>query len=288
MILKRRIKKRILKERTRMNHNKQSDDTEMNFWDHLDVLRSSLLRALGATILFSVIGFVFKRQLFSLILAPSRSDFIIYRLMGAKPYSIELINTQLTEQFLVHMKMACTLGVLCASPYILYLLYKFISPALYTNERRFSKMLVSSAYCMFIIGILVNYFLIFPITLRFLTTYNVSSTVHSFLTLDSYADTLIMMSIIFGIIFEIPVISAILGRLGLLHSKAMGRYRRQAIVIILVVAAIITPTSDAFTLLIVSVPMYFLYEISITIVKVEEKKLLRNSKAVANCDESCG
>jgi sec-independent protein translocase protein TatC len=135
---------------------------------------------------------------------------------------------------------------------------------------------------MFIIGILVNYFLIFPITLRFLTTYNVSSTVHSFLTLDSYADTLIMMSIIFGIIFEIPVISAILGRLGLLHSKAMGRYRRQAIVIILVVAAIITPTSDAFTLLIVSVPMYFLYEISITIVKVEEKKLLRNKNVITS------
>jgi sec-independent protein translocase protein TatC len=270
-----------------MNHKEQNDEEKMTFWDHLDVLRNSLIRMIGATILFSILGFIFKKQLFYIVLAPSRSDFIIYRLINAKAYSVELINTQLTEQFLIHMKMACATGLLCASPYILYLLYRFISPALYTKEKRFSKILVLSAYCMFIIGVLINYFLIFPITLRFLTNYNVSNIIHSFLTLDSYANTLIMMSIIFGIIFEIPVISAIFGKLGLLHSKMMKHYRRQAIVIILVIAAIITPTSDAFTLLIVSTPMCLLYEISIAIVNIEERNLLRDRNVITSYDQPC-
>jgi sec-independent protein translocase protein TatC len=249
-----------------------NDDAEMSFWDHLDVLRGSLIRMIVAAVSFSILGFIFKKQLFDIVLAPSRADFITYRLMGAKPYNVELINTQLTEQFLIHMKMALMMGVLCASPYILYLLYKFITPALYENEKRHSVLLVSSAYIMFIIGMLMNYFLIYPITLRFLTTYNVSSTVHSMLSLNSYADTMIMMCIIFGAVFEIPVVSAILAKLGILHSSIMTRFRKQAIVVILVVAAIITPTSDVFTLLIVSIPIYILYEASIIIVKVEEKK----------------
>lgn len=261
-----------------MNHEGQNAHAEMDFWDHLEVLRRSLFRIIGATVSFSILGFVFKKQLFDIILWPSRPDFITYQLMGVKTFPVELINTQLTEQFLIHMKMACALGLLCASPYVLYLLYKFISPALYDHERRFSRILVISAYTMFIIGLLMNYFLVFPITLHFLYTYNVSNTVHSFLTLESYSNTLMMMSVIFGIVFEIPVISAILGKLGLLRSQTMRLVRRQAIVIIFIISAIITPTSDAFTLLIVAVPMCLLYETSIFIVKIEEKRRLKEEE----------
>lgn len=249
----------------------QHDDGEMTFWDHLDVLRGSLVRMVLAAVLFGLLGFLFKEQLFQIVLAPSRSDFITYRLLGAEDYNVELINTQLTEQFIIHMKMSLMVGVLCASPYILYQLYKFIAPALYERERKHSVLLVTSSYVMFMAGMLINYFLIYPITLRFLTTYNVSENVHSMLSLSSYADTLINMSIVFGAVFQIPVISAILGKLGFIRSSMMTKFRKQAIVVILIVAAIITPTSDAFTLLIVSIPIYMLYEASILIVKIEEK-----------------
>jgi sec-independent protein translocase protein TatC len=120
---------------------------------------------------------------------------------------------------------------------------------------------------MFIIGLLVNYFLVFPLTVRFLGTYQVSSDVENLLSLQSYMDTLLMMSLVFGVVFEIPVISWLLAMFGLLKAEWMQRYRRHAIVVILIVAAVITPTADIFTLIIVSLPIWLLYEISIWIVK---------------------
>lgn len=168
--------------------------------------------------------------------------------------------------------------MLIASPYILYVLFRFISPALYDNERRYSVRLTVAAYVMFIVGLLVNYFVIFPLTVRFLGTYQVSGAVDNMLTISSYVDTLAMMSIVFGIVFEIPVICWLLARFGLLKAEWMSRYRRHAIVAIVAVAAVITPTSDVFTLLIVSLPIWLLYEVSVVIVKktvVHGKKVKR-------------
>ena len=159
-------------------------------------------------------------------------------------------------------------GVLVASPYIIYVLFRFVQPALYEEEQRMSLRLISSAYTMFILGVLLNYLLIFPLTLRFLATYSVSADVETMLTLSSYVDTLLMMSIVFGIVFEIPVVAWLLARFGLLKAQWMSEYRRHAIVAILIVAAIITPTSDVMTLLIVSLPIWLLYEASIWIVKL--------------------
>lgn len=121
---------------------------------------------------------------------------------------------------------------------------------------------------MFIIGILVNYYLIFPLTVHFLGTYQVSDEVQTMLSLQSYMDTMLMMSLVFGIVFEIPVISWLLAIFGLLRAEWMSKYRRQAIVVILILAAIVTPTSDIFTLLIVSLPIWMLYEVSIVIVRM--------------------
>jgi sec-independent protein translocase protein TatC len=184
-----------------------------------------------------------------------------------EPFNIHLVNIGLTEQFMIHMKTAFFFGIIGASPYILYLLYKFISPALYMNERHYAVRVVGSGYVMFIIGLLVNYFLVFPLTVRFLGTYQVSSDVENLLSLQSYMDTLLMMSLVFGVVFEIPVISWLLAMFGLLKAEWMQRYRRHAIVVILIVAAVITPTADIFTLIIVSLPIWLLYEISIWIVK---------------------
>lgn len=244
-----------------------NDTGQLTFWEHLDVLRGSIIRMLVAAVAAGVVAFVLKDWLFGVVLAPANGDFVTYRLLGIEPFTLHLINTGLTEQFIIHMKVAFTAGVLIASPYILYVLFRFISPALYDNERRYSVRLTVAAYVMFIVGLLVNYFVIFPLTVRFLGTYQVSGAVDNMLTISSYVDTLAMMSIVFGIVFEIPVISWLLARFGLLKAEWMSRYRRHAIVAIVAVAAVITPTSDVFTLLIVSLPIWLLYEVSVVIVK---------------------
>ena len=244
-----------------------SDPAPMTFWDHLDELRSVIIRALVVTVVAAAVAFCLKDQLFEVVLAPRTSDFITFRLLGVEAFNIHLMNTGLTEQFMIHLKTAMYAGVLIASPYIIYLLFGFISPALYDNERRYATLLCTSGYLMFMLGTLLNYFLIFPLTVKFLGTYQVSEDVANMLTLQSYMDTLIMMSLVMGIIFELPVVSWLLGRMVLLNASMMRMWRKHAIVAILVIAAIITPTTDAFTLLIVALPIWLLYEASIFIVK---------------------
>ena len=239
----------------------------LTFWDHLDVLRSSLIRMGVAVVVFAVAAFCLKEPLFSVVLAPRSSDFVTYRLLGVDPFTIHLMNTGLTEQFMIHMRTAIYAGLLVASPYILYELFRFVSPGLYQNERRYAVWIVGAAYVMFIVGTLVNYFVVFPLTVRFLGTYQVSPDVANMLTLQSYVDTLIGMSLVMGIVFELPVVCGLLGRMGLITNRMMSEYRRHAIVAILVVAAIITPTTDVFTLFVVALPIYLLYELSIQIVK---------------------
>ena len=243
----------------------------MTFWDHLDVLRSSLIKMGVAVVVFAVAAFLMKETLFSVVLAPRSSDFVTYRLLGVDAFSLHLMNTGLTEQFMIHMRTALYAGLLLASPYILYELFRFVSPGLYQNERRYAVWIVGAAYVMFLVGTLVNYFMVFPLTVRFLGTYQVSPDVANMLTLQSYVDTLLGMSLVMGVVFELPVVCAMLGRMGLINAQLMTGYRRHAIVAILVVAAIITPTTDVFTLFVVALPIYLLYEVSTVIVRWAHK-----------------
>lgn len=238
-----------------------------SFWDHLDELRSRIIRMVVMLAVFTAVAFMLKDQLFSIVLAPRSSDFVAYRLMGVPAFSIQLINTGLTEQFMVHMRTALFSGLLVSSPYIIYELFRFISPGLYDNERRYAVWLVGSAYLMFLLGLLLNYFLIFPLTLRFLGTYQVSADVANMLTLQSYIDTLIGMSFMMGVLFELPVVSWLMARMKIISARLMASYRRHAIVAILVLAAIVTPTTDVFTLFVVALPIWMLYEFSIFVVK---------------------
>jgi len=240
----------------------------LTFWDHLDVLRSSLIRMAVAVAVLAVAAFVLKEELFSVVLAPRSSDFVTYRLLGVTPFHLHLMNTGLTEQFMIHMRTALYAGLLAASPYVLYELFRFVSPGLYQNERRYAGWIVGAAYVMFLVGTLVNYFVVFPLTVRFLGTYQVSPDVANMLTLQSYVDTLLGMSLVMGVLFELPVVCGLMGRMGLLTDQWMNDYRRHAIVAILVVAAIITPTTDVFTLFVVALPIYLLYEVSIWIVRI--------------------
>ena len=255
-----------------------SKDEGLSFWDHLDVLRTIIIRIILVTVVCGIVAFLFKEELFAVVLAPRNPDFFTYRLLvrvsgffgGDAPDNpvIQLINTGLAEQFVIHMKTALCAGVLCASPYTLYQLFRFVSPALYANERRFALPIVVGGYVMFMLGVLISYYLIFPLTFRFLGTYQVSEDVVNMISLQSYMSTLTLMSISMGIVFEMPVVAWLMARMGLLTASFMNRYRRHAIVVILIVAAIITPTSDIFTLLMVSLPMWLLYEVSVCIVKL--------------------
>lgn len=253
--------------------------TTQTFWEHLDDLRAVFIRIAVAVLLCSVAAFCFKDILFGMVLAPQGSDFITYRVLerlacmfvsDAEPLnalSVRLINTGLAQQFLLHVKVSIGVGGMLASPYILYQLFGFVSPALYVDERKYALRLVVSGSVMFVLGLMLSYFLVFPLTYRFLSTYQISTIVENTVTIDSYIDTLISISFAMGIVFEIPVLCWVLGKLGIITPGMMRGYRRHVCVILLVIGAVITPTSDVFTLLLVSLPMYLLYELSIRIVE---------------------
>lgn len=250
-----------------MEDKKEAAEKTLTFWEHLDELRSVIIKAIVAVVLFSMIAFCFKDLLFDVILAPRTDEFISFRMMGIEPFSLHLMNTGLTEQFIIHVKIAISVGFLLAAPYIIWLLFRYVSPALYDNERRYATVIVGSAYLMFILGVFITYFLVFPLTVRFLGTYQVSPVVDNMLTIQSYVDTLLMLSLLMGIVFELPVLCWILAGVGIIDAKLMSRYRRHVVVGILIVAAFITPTTDIFTLFIVAIPIWLLYEASIWMVR---------------------
>jgi sec-independent protein translocase protein TatC len=226
----------------------------LTFWDHLDELRSVVLRSLAVTAVAACLAFVFKDEVFAVVMAP-------------KDPSVQLINTELTSQFVIHMTVSFYAGVLVAAPYLLFEVYRFVAPALYRDERRYASRVVCSGYAMFAVGTLFAYFVVFPVTFRFLGSYQVSAQVVNMISLSSYVDTLLILCLLMGLVFEIPVVAWLLGKLGIINGTLMRQYRRHAIVLIVVVAAVVTPTSDAFTLAIVSLPMYLLYEASIWLIR---------------------
>ena len=258
------------KRKTIMSQEKKPEN--LTFWDHVEELRHCIFRILIAALVASVVAFCFKDVLFAVVLAPKNADFITYRLFqrlsgDISQFSLSLINVNLAQQFIVHMKVALYVGLLVASPYIIYVLFGFIAPALFDSERRFAVRAVTSGYLMFIAGVLLNYFLIFPLTVRFLGSYQVSSDVANLISLESFISTLLMLSLMIGIVFELPVMCWLLAKMGVLKSTFMKQYRRHAIVVIVALAAIITPTADAFTLSLVAIPIYLLFEVSVLIVK---------------------
>lgn len=257
---------------------KEERQEVLTFWEHLEELRHVLFRIAVVVVLLMLIAFLFKEELFAIVLAPKNADFVIYRFfcriadmvslpsLCPETFYVKIINTQLAAQFVTHMSVSFYAGFLLASPYVIYQLFRFVSPALYENEKKYSTRVIGWGYILFMLGVLLDYFLIFPLTFRFLATYQVSMEVENAITLSSYMDTLMMMSLMMGIVFEIPVLCWLFAKLGFLTAAFMKRYRRHAMVIILIVGAVITPTSDVFTLMMVSLPMYLLYEISIWIV----------------------
>lgn len=250
-----------------------SDEQMMTFGGHLEVLRRMMFRILGVTLVLAVVIFCFKEATFSILFAPSNSDFATYRFIERlctvagidfhfAPYHVALINTELSSQFMTHLSTSIYLAMLGASPYIVVELFRFITPALYDNERRYSVTIAIAVYTLFIFGVLMSYYALFPFAFRFLGTYQVDARVVNQINLDSYITTFTTLSFLMGVVFQIPVVTFFLAKMGIVDAAMMAHYRRHALVLIALVAAIITPP-DLLTLVLVTVPMYALYEVSI-------------------------
>ena len=256
---------------------------ELTFWDHLDELRRVLFRLLGVWFVLAIGYFIAMPWLFdNVILAPCYNDFVFYdvlRYVGrvldlkdeffTEEFHVKLININLAAPFFIHMSTAFWMSVVTATPYIFFEIWKFISPALYANERRGVKKALCIGTVMFFLGVLLGYFMVYPLTLRFLSTYelSVSGAIDNQISLNSYIDNFMLLVLCMGLAFELPLVTWLLSLLGLVHKTFLRKYRRHALVIIVIVAAIITPTGDPFTLTVVFVPLYLLYELSILMIK---------------------
>lgn len=241
---------------------------ESTFWDNLEVLRWSVLRTVIVLLLFFAAAFAIMPYIFdSVVLAPSKSSFYLYSAKGITAPVTEIININVATQFLTHVGTSFWLAFIATFPYMVFEMWRFIRPALYKQERRSVSIAFSLGTAMFYIGCAVGYFVVFPITFTFLANYNLSSAIANSVSLDSYMSTFLMLIFIMGILFELPLLIQLLSRIGLVSKKQLKEYRRHALVALLVVAAIVTPTGDPFTLLVVSVPLYALYEFGILMAK---------------------
>ncbi len=258
---------------------------EMTFWDHLEALRWMLVRVFSALGIFIIGGFAFIPWIFEhVIMAPIDNQFFLYRWLAkmseqvaimpddlTRPFHVSIINIRLSSQFFLHMSLSFWLALLITFPYLVYEVWKFICPALYENERKSMRFTFVFGTVMFFIGCVVGYSVVFPLTLRFLYNYQLSASISNQLSLDSYMDNFLMLVFMMGIVFELPLVSMLFGKIGILHRGFFSTYRSHAVVALLVVAAFITPSSDPFTLMAVFIPIYILWELSAFLVKPAPK-----------------
>lgn len=253
----------------------------MTFWDHLEELRRVIFKVLGVWLVLAIVYFIAMPTIFDqIILAPCNNDFAFYDLLrwvGEKlnledefftqEFSLKLTNINLVAPFLIHLSTSFWLSVLTSAPYLIYQVWLFIKPALYPKEQKGVKKAFLMGTLMFFAGVLVGYYMVFPLTLRFLSTYQLSVHIETQLTLDSYMDNFMMLILWMGLSFELPLLTWLLSLLGIVDKSFLKKYRRHAVVIIVIFAAIITPTGDPFTLSVVAIPLYLLYELSIYMIK---------------------
>ena len=226
--------------------------SDLSFWEHLDELRSVLIKSLVAWVVASIAVFFLKEPLFEIIFKP----------LG----DVHLLNIDVTAQFFTHIQVALCVGFIVALPLMVAWLYGFVAPGLYAREKKFAVLFILSSLLLFAAGVALNYFVIFPLSFHMLSTYQVSDIVINQISLTSYISLLMVLSIFLGLMFEIPVLTWLLAQLGILRREHLKHYRGHVLVAILIIAAVITPTGDPFTLLLVTLPIYLLYELSILII----------------------
>lgn len=246
------------------------EEKSMSFWDHLEVFRGSLVRIVVVLLIFMVISFIAMPYIYTpVILGPTHGDFFLYRWLPIfKPdFSCELININVASQFMTHVTTSFWLALVLAFPVLIYELWKFVSPALYKNESRPVGFAFLFGTGMFYLGCVISYCIIFPFMFRFLTEYQLSSEITNQINLNSYMHNFLMMIFVIGLVFELPLLIWLLSKLGIIDKSFLRKYRRHAIVILLVLAAIITPSGDPFTLMVTFTPLYLLYELGILLAR---------------------
>ncbi|WP_442589093.1 twin-arginine translocase subunit TatC [Pedobacter sp. AW31-3R] len=263
-------------------------ESEMSFFDHIDVLRKHLLRSLLVIVLLTGAAFWFYEFIFDkVVMGPMSGDFWTYRMMCklaqhfpslGSDFCIteikgKIINTEMAGQFTLQINSCIMTGIVFGVPYLLFELWLFIKPALHDKEKKSARGFVFFASLLFLIGILFGYFIICPLSINFLTNYSVSSRIENTFTIDSYLSSVATLTIGTGIIFELPVLIYILSMFGIMTPAFMRASRRYAVVIILIISAVVTPTPDMMTMLVVAFPLFILYELSIFIsASIERKK----------------
>lgn len=259
---------------------------EMTFWDHLDVLRRVLFRVVVVWLVLAIGFFIAMPYLFdSVILAPCHNDFIFYQLLHkigdwlnlsgeffTQQFEVKLININLASPFFIHISTAFWMSVVMSAPYLLFEVWLFIKPALYPNEEKNVRRALGVGTIMFFLGVLLGYFMVYPLTLRFLATYELSAQIENQISLNSYIDNFMMLVLMMGLVFELPLVTWLLSLMGLVTKSFLRKYRRHAVVLIFIIAAIITPTGDPFTLSVVAIPLCLLYEMSILLIKDKPKE----------------
>lgn len=259
----------------------------MNFWDHFNELRGVLFRIAIVVVSVMIVMFISMSWIFdNVILAPCHGDFPMYRffdsitaMFSGEPvtstvsdFNINLINYELTAPLQIHLSASFWLSLIICFPVVIYLFWTFVSPGLYPHERRGARAAFFFGNLMFYLGLVCSYFLVFPICLKFLADYRISDSIPNTISLSSYMDNFYMFNLMMGVAFELPLLAWLLGKIGILSRSFFSRYRRHAIVVLLIASAFITPTGDPFTLLLVFIPLYLLWEISAFIVPATPKE----------------
>ena len=236
-------------------------DGEMSFWDHLEVLRWTILRSALAVVLLSVVFFCIPKTLFKAVLWPTAADFPLYRLPGVD-FSMSLINIELSAQFFVYMKMAILCGVVLAFPYIIWEIWRFVAPALYEKEKKAVRTAFGLSSGLFYLGVAVGYFIVLPVCLMFFMNFSLSDEIVNTISLGSYMSLFTSMVFLIGLLFEFPCIILVLNRIGILGRDTLKKGRKFAVLVTLVLSALITPT-DPFSMFVLALPLYGLFELSI-------------------------
>ncbi len=255
----------------------KTDEKEMSFIEHLEELRWHIIRSIAAIVVIAIVIFLMKDLVTRVIYAPRYSTFFTHKLVcnltgiNCEIPQFKIITRALGEEFLTHLRTSLWLGFIFSFPYIFWEVWRFIKPGLYENERKAARGVVAICSLLFFCGVLFGYYIMAPFAIDFLAGYSFGDTNDQTVMLSSYLSYMTMLTLPTGIIFELPVLAYFLGKIGILTSGFMKTFRRHAIVVIFILAAIITPP-DLTTQLLIAFPLICLYELSISIVKRIEKK----------------
>ena len=271
---------------------------EMTFIEHLEELRWNIIRAVGAILVFTIVAFIFIEEIYDkIILAPSRPDFWTYRMMckiadftGAEGLCIdkldfELQSREMAGQFTMALLSSVIIGLLFAFPYAFWEIWRFIKPGLKPSERKVSRGAVFYVTFLFLSGVLFGYYIVSPLAINFLANFQLDPRIKNQFDITSYVGLISVLTLACGLTFQLPVVAFVLSRIGFLNPRFMREYRRHAFVVILILAAVITPSPDVLSQVLVAMPLTLLYEISILVSAWVERTKKEESELEAKQEE---